>query len=187
LYRLGRYAMNTARRPRPMAASVNISPIVARLPPRANPKGEQGRAGLGERERERVIPQGPVHRGVAHEHKDEPQGEHGEERDRRVEGHHRVAPGEVVTMVGEQPEHPTDHDEHEARQVQLEGSGDQEQPNGRPDRVEDERRPHDERDDIEDLHDRASLPLRPGEGGRAGRRRILALNLDLPAHLAGRP
>jgi hypothetical protein len=36
-YRLGKYAMNRASRPRPMAASVNISPMVARLRPFANP------------------------------------------------------------------------------------------------------------------------------------------------------
>src|SRR6266542_3175092 len=37
-YRLGKYAMNRASRPRPMAASVNISPMVARLRPWANPR-----------------------------------------------------------------------------------------------------------------------------------------------------
>jgi hypothetical protein len=49
----------------------------------------------------------------------EPEGEHGEERDRRVERHHRVAADEVVAIVGEQPEYPADHHEHEARKVQL--------------------------------------------------------------------
>jgi hypothetical protein len=38
LYMLGRYAMNRASRPRPIAASVNISEMVARLRPRANPR-----------------------------------------------------------------------------------------------------------------------------------------------------